>query len=75
MKGSTVDSLVYTFFAIFGIVFVWCLAITTGLWTYVIHNHFKSLSKWWWLLWFPCIVVSSFFVTVLLIKFLIKLNS
>ena len=68
------QSLVWVVMAILGVLFCVTLPIVAGLWSYVIHNHFKALSKWWWFLWFPAIVIASFAISLLLLKFLIWLN-
>jgi len=56
-----------TFFAIFPVLFI--------AWLYVVHNHFKALSKLWWFLWVPMLAVISWGLSIGLIKFFIYLNS
>lgn len=55
------------FFAIFPVLFIG--------WLYVVHNNFKALSKLWWLLWVPLLVIFSWGLSVGFIKIFIYINS
>ena len=68
------QSLALMVLAIVGILFCVVFPAVAGLWAYVIHNHFRALSKWWWLLWFPIIVFISFAICLFLLKVLVWLN-
>lgn len=68
------ESLVKAVLIILGIIFCIVAPVVAGLWAYIIHNHFRALSKWWWLLWFPGIVIVSFILSLFLLKALTWLN-